>query len=75
MRSQTRVGGRAVLVVWLKGAAPYLQVNGVVLARNLKQTKMGTTQKNENFYKMNADAVITDDNWSCNAIFFTTGDG
>ena len=49
MRTQTQIAGREVFIVWVKGAVPYLPVNGTLFTRAVRLSGMGTTQEKRNF--------------------------
>ncbi len=73
MRTQTQVAGREVLVVWVKGAEPYLPVSGAAFTRAVRLSGIGSTQEKRSFLSKEGEGVtITDSNsarHSCNAIF------
>ncbi|MCG8621059.1 MAG: hypothetical protein MJE68_03520 [Proteobacteria bacterium] len=73
MRTQTQIAGREVFVVWVKGAVPYLPINGTLFTRAVRLSGMGTTQEKRNFLAEGGEGfAITESNSvrrSCNAIF------
>jgi len=74
MCTGARVKGRDVLLVWVKGAEPYLSVSGAAFTRAVRLSGIGVTQdKKGNFLLPGREDLVFDDSNSTrrsgNAIF------
>lgn len=61
MRTGTEVQGREVLLVWVKGAEPYLTIAGASFTRAVRLSGIGSTQEKRNLLSPDSEDISIQD--------------